>query len=342
MVPIVALFAQADFAGTAAQDSSKIIRNVERGALPEAACSDSYRFSANDVAFSLSQPRMSCASPPDMPTKRLTERHYPGHDRTVQMGRLVGVGGGLLAVNYYAYQRFKDIWWNHPTGAFHLYRGWRQTQGWYDFGPHDSLWHHMDKLGHYYNARLASLLLADAAYWVGFQRRQSRWIGAVTSWLLYLQIELFDSQFEQWGFSLGDLAANTAGAFMPLMSRRYPWLRNFTLKLSYKPSAEIDREHYMIEDYAGMTFWLCTHPRVLAPNVLDGVWPSFLNVAIGYSISQKTHGQVELYLGLDYDLTKIETKSPFVNRLIYYLNYIHFPAPAIKLAPTKEYYIFYH
>ena len=278
----------------------------------------------------------------DLFTNRLALSQPATFTHTLNKTRLAGVSGGLVAANYYAYLRFKDIWWSHPTTSFHFYRGWRQTKGWYDFGLDDSLWHHMDKLGHYYNSRFASLLLSDTANWIGFNKNQSLWIGAFSSWLLFLQIELFDGQFEQWGFSLGDLAANTAGSFMPLLSERVPFFQNFQLKLSYHASAEIDRERFMVEDYAGMTFWLTTSPRQLLPEMLDRFWPDFLNFAFGYSVSQKTHGEVELYLGLDYDLSTIETKSPVINRLLGYLNYAHLPAPAIKIRPMTEYYFFYY
>jgi hypothetical protein len=199
----------------------------------------------------------------------------------------------------------------------------------------------MDKLGHYFNARLASLLLADTASWIGFRENPSQWIGAIMSWLLYLQIEIFDGQFEQWGFSLGDLAANTAGAFMPLLSTRYPVIQKFTLKLSYSPS-EIQQQKYVVEDYAGMTFWLTSNPQNFLPRSFDSFWPDFLNIALGYSISKKTYGDIELYLGLDYDLTKIEVRSPFWRRVLYYLNYIHLPAPAIKISPQKQLYLLYY
>ena len=260
-------------------------------------------------------------------------------ERRVNKTRLAFSGCALVGANYYAYKRFENMWWNHPKSSFHFYRGWRQTEGWYDFGPDDSLWHHMDKFGHYYNARLLSLLLSDIALWIGFEENPAQWIGAVSSWLLYLQIELFDAQFEQWGFSLGDLAANTAGAFMPIWSSRSSLIQNFTLKWSYAP-AQLEQQKYMVEDYAGMTFWLTTNPQHLLPDFFDDFWPDFLNLALGYSITQKAYGEIELYIGLDYDLTKIQTNSLFWNRVLYYLNFIHLPAPAIKIRPVTDYYLF--
>ncbi len=254
--------------------------------------------------------------------------------------RLILAGTVLAVLNYGAYQNFKDIWWNYPTTQFHLYRGWRQTEGWYDMGPHDSLWFHMDKLGHYYATRGLSLLLSDLALWVGYTKEQSAWIGAVASWLFYLEIEMFDAQFEQWGFSLGDLAANSAGAFMPVLALKHEFVNQFQLKLSYAPS-ELELEHYMIEDYGGMTFWFTTNPRSLLPKEWMYWWPPFLNIALGYGVTQKVYGDIEMYVALDYDLTKIRTGSRFADRLLYYLNYIHFPAPTLKFQPATSFHLLY-
>jgi hypothetical protein len=264
----------------------------------------------------------------------------PQPSREADKGRLALTVGTLASVNIYAYKKFQNIWWNYPKSPFHLYRGWRQTEGWYDFGPDDSLWFHMDKFGHFYSTRLLSLFLSDTAQWIGFEKNAAQWIGAVASWLFYLQIEIFDGQFEQWGFSLGDLAANTAGAFMPIISARSPFLQKFTLKMSYAPR-EIQLQQHMVEDYAGMTYWLTSNPQDFL-SVLDPLWPDFLNLAFGYSITQKAHGDIELYFSLDYDLTKIKARSSFWNRVLYYANFIHLPAPTIKFKPTTHYYLFYY
>lgn len=187
---------------------------------------------------------------------------------------------------------------------------------------------------------MLALFMSDTASWIGFEENSSLWIGAVASWLFYLQIEIFDGQFEQWGFSLGDLAANTAGALMPVLSSHLPFLQKFSLKLSYAPK-EIQLQQYMIEDYAGMTYWLTSNPQDFF-RFMEPVWPDFLNLAFGYSITQKAHGDIELYVSLDYDLTTIQTRSFFWNRVLYYLNFIHLPAPAIKIQPVPKYYLFYY
>lgn len=251
--------------------------------------------------------------------------------------RAAAAGLTCLSVNAIAYQKFKNIWWNHPTTNFHLYRGWRQTEGWYDLGPHDSLWFHMDKLGHYYNAQLLAVLLRDTAGWVGFDNGQSGWIGALSSWLFMLEIELFDSRYEEWGFSLGDMLANTAGALMPMMQEESPFLKQFVLKWSYRPTSGASSQHYLFDDYSAMTFWLCSNPDDFLPDALRSFWPGFLNLTVGYGITEKAAGEIEWYIGLDYDLTRIQTRRPVLKKILAYLNYIHFPAPSLRIYPQTKF-----
>lgn len=255
--------------------------------------------------------------------------------------RLAVTGGTLLTGNFVIYYAFRDAWWERTKSKFHFYRGWRRTSGFWDLGPHDSLWFHLDKLGHAYNARILSQCFYDLGNWAGLSRSTSYWTGACLSSLLMLEIELYDSQFEDWGFSIGDFIANEIGAFLPLLTYKYPVAREFSFKLSYHPSSEISSENFFVEDYAGMTFWLSGSPYRLIPVTLRKFWPQFLNFALGYSISKKAHGQVELYLAFDYNLTKLVPNDGLVKTILKKLDYIHLPAPAIKLTPNGCSYLLY-
>ncbi|RPI03315.1 MAG: DUF2279 domain-containing protein [Calditrichaeota bacterium] len=248
--------------------------------------------------------------------------------------RAVVVVGSATIIHSWAYHQFNNIWWNHPQTHFHLYRGWKQNQGLYDFGFHDSLWLHMDKFGHFYCARQLAFLMTETFNWIGLSNGCSSWLGAASSWLFMLEIELFDARFQEWGFSLGDLTANTAGVLLPVLKAHSPFLQKFTLKMSYHPTKQGIKNDYFIDDYAGMTFWLCANPRPLLPRFLRNWWPAFLNLSAGYGISEKTDGKIELYFGLDYDLLKLKTKQPALNKLIEFINYFHLPAPALRIQPS--------
>ena len=317
------------------------------------------RLSPSDDAFPFSHTSVSSPVPWHRLPKHTLNIHRLPHFRTAPLfepvltpyvikphgpraDRLTLTCVSLASLNYQLYRQFKNIWWSHPRTRFHFYRGWRRTSGFYDLGPHDSLWWHMDKFGHFYNARLISHLLSDAFSWVGFERSKSLGIGAMLSSLFYLQIELFDGQYEEWGFSLGDFLANEVGALMPILTEEVPALRSITLKWSYHTSEEIGKEKYFIEDYGGMTFWASLDVEKILPHRLKPLWPGFFNLAMGYGITRKAYGEIELYVALDYNLKSIRSGNPFLNRLLTYLDFIHFPAPTLRLRPFRRYWLFYY
>ncbi|MBC7185580.1 MAG: hypothetical protein H5U38_00950, partial [Calditrichaeota bacterium] len=137
-------------------------------------------------------------------TARLSPTTGAGEPRVghVRVQRVVVATAGLAAANTAAYAYFHKVWWDHPRTRFHLYRGWRRTSGSYDLGFDDSLWHHVDKCGHFYSASLLSRYGAVTARWVGLSESQADWAGFALASLLMLEIELYDGFFAEWGFSL--------------------------------------------------------------------------------------------------------------------------------------------
>jgi hypothetical protein len=248
----------------------------------------------------------------------------------------------IISLNYAAYQPFKDAWWEEERTNFHLYRGWRRNKGYWDFGWNDTLYGHLDKLGHYYSAKLLSEQLFYISRWIGFSESSSKYIGPIMSSLLLLEIEIYDGFFKEWGFSLADFTANELGAFSPLIGEKIPLLKNFQLKLSYHFSPQSKHESTFIKDYAGMTYWLSFKIRSALPAKIKKYSPSWLNLSLGYSISKPTRGDVEFYLAPDIDWTNFPLgRSATSNFIKKTLNYFHFPCFAIQLTPKKKFYPIY-
>ena len=262
--------------------------------------------------------------------------------RRIHYNRLIFSTAALVTLNWASYQPFKEAWWEEERTHFHLYRGWRRTQGWWDFGWNDTLYGHVDKLGHFYCSRILSDQLTYLSRWIGFSERSCQLIGPILSSLLMLEIEIYDGFFKEWGFSLADFTANELGAFMPLIEKKAPFLQNFQFKLSYHASNQPKNEPTFIKDYAGMTFWLSYNLYTILPKKLRTHYPKWLNLAVGYSVSRQTHGDVEIYLAPDVNwnfipLGKSETAKFFQRAL----NYIHFPCFTLKLTPEKKFYPIY-
>lgn len=248
---------------------------------------------------------------------------------------------GLTLSNYLAYQPFKDVWWNEEKTSFHFYNGWRRNKGYYDFGWYDSYCGHLDKLGHIYGSRLLADLLTDVSQWIGFSKKESLLLGSVASFLLMLEIEIYDSFFEEWGFSIADLTANSIGSFSPLLVADNTFLSRFSLKMSYHPSKKFSSEKYYLKDYGGMTYWL-SYQIIDDTRDDTGYWPDFLNFSIGYGVTRTEHGEMEFYLAPDIDLTRlITTHNRYLAFVLKLTRYIHVPCVTLKLYPTRTLYFIY-
>jgi hypothetical protein len=256
--------------------------------------------------------------------------------------RFLLMTAALVSLNYAAYQPFKNAWWQEDRTKFHFYQGWRRDRGYLDFGWHDTLYGHVDKLGHYYSSRIMSEQFFYICRWIGFQESSSKIIAPFLSSFLMLEIEIYDGFFKNWGFSLADFTANELGAFSPLIKERIPFLQNFQLKFSYHPSHQPNKEPSFIKDYAGMTFWLSCNIHSWLPAKAKEVYPAWLNFALGYGVTKQARGDIELYLAPDIDWMKIPIgKSQAMLSIKRMLNYVHFPCITLKLAPERKFYPFY-
>jgi hypothetical protein len=94
----------------------------------------------------------------------------------------------------------------------------------------------------------------------------------------------------------------------------------------------------LFKDYNGQTYWLSIN--------LDKFFrfPKWLNLAVGYGADGMVYARDEdneaagydayrqFYLGIDFDLSHISTKSKAFNTLLYVVNMIRLPAPAIEFS----------
>lgn len=101
------------------------------------------------------------------------------------------------------------------------------------------------------------------------------------------------------------------------------------------------------KDYNALTWWFSVNPKSFNKN---SRFPSWLNVAVGYGADNMFGGYVnewptqkpeftvaadlprykQFYLSLDVDLSKIKTKSKFLNTVFKAINFVKIPAPALE------------
>ncbi len=275
---------------------------------------------------------------------------------TIHKGRLTGLIAaqgtlylGSLAVLYFAW--YSD----YPQSTFHLFN---------DSGE----WLQLDKMAHASNAYYISRIGHASYRWAGLDKNRSIWFGGLLSFAYMLNIEILDGFSAGWGFSTGDLAANTAGCVI-FMTQQFVWdEQRMMLKYSYHPTQypqyrrDLLGENLLqniLKDYNGMTFWLSGNIHSFLPESTR--FPRWLNVAIGYGAEGMTGsfsnpGEIQgdqipqftpyrkFFLSLDVDLTRIPTRSKVLKGIFNVLGFIKIPAPALEyntLGQIKFYPIYF-
>ncbi|MCW3085505.1 MAG: hypothetical protein JWP12_2871 [Bacteroidetes bacterium] len=246
-------------------------------------------------------------------------------------------GGSLYGLN--------TLWYkDYPRSAFHF------------FNDNDE-WLQMDKVGHmttsYYIGRVGIGLMN----WTGLKRKKAIWYGGMLGSLYQTTIEVLDGYSSQWGFSLGDFAANTAGSFL-CVGQQLAWNeQRIVLKYSFQQSPYAkyrpnllgsDLQENVLKDYNGQIYWLSVNLYSFMNK--DSKFPKWLNIAAGYGANGMTGGSFnppyidengnqiyfdryrQFYLSLDVDLTRIKTKSRFLKSVFYAVGFIKIPAPALEFS----------
>ncbi len=262
------------------------------------------------------------------------ENPPPGEINT---GRLAIVGGGVITTMTAIHIYQSNGWWRNNRRSFHFREDLNYALS-------------VDKLGHFYGASAMTFVLNKAFRWANFSETGALCWGAGVSTLLQTYVEVEDG-FSTWGFDRVDLVADIAGAWYPVVQHAVPPLRDLNLKFSYVPSENINapgafpgQKHLLMDDYEGQTFWFSVNVNDILPAPLESYWPDFLCLALGYGARDilSPDAYRVYFLSLDYDMTKIIPQdTEFLRMLGEALNFIHFPAPAVRISPDAIWYGLY-
>ena len=267
----------------------------------------------------------------------------------IHKGRLTGVliAEGTLYVAsitglYFAW--YKD----YPQSSFHLFN---------DGGE----WMQVDKCGHAITANYITRIGYSTYRWAGVKENKAAWFGGLLGFAYMLNIEILDGFSSEWGFSLGDLAANTLGT-MIFIGQQLAWHeQRLSLKYSfhqtkyapYNPNLMGDNLiQNMIKDYNGHSYWISGNIHSFLPS--KSKFPKWLNIAVGYGAEGMTgafgntiihNGQPvpeypryrRYFLSLDLDLTRIPTKSKLLRGIFTVLSFIKIPAPTLEYNSLGEF-----
>lgn len=265
--------------------------------------------------------------------------------------RFMGVTGGQAAVWIGSMYGLNKAWYaNYPKAPFHFYDDHKE-------------WLQVDKVGHAWSAYFGAQLSTELFRWTGVKPKRAALYGAGVGIAFVTVIELLDAYSAEWGFSVTDISANTAGALL-FSSQQIAWGEQ---RLQFKFSSHIKKypddatqtrannlfgsttAEKVLKDYNHQTYWLSVNVHSFAKS---SKWPSWLNVALGYGADGMYGGYTnlgidkvsqipfdftstprirQLYLSPDIDLSKIKWKGKSIGflRALNSLK-LKFPMPTIE------------
>ena len=275
-------------------------------------------------------------------------RHFIAQtDSSIVNKKRVLIVGTSIAVSCAAsYYYLQNTWWDEERNSFH-----------FDHGADLTYALNVDKLGHFMGGMQAADIFSSSMEWTGINKKKAIWYGGAFGAGLQLAIEIKDAYAPHWGFSKWDLALGSAGALWFVAQQYNNYLKAINFKFSYYKHSdvylELERQRdskinsvYWHDDYPNQTYWATFDIKKITGIYF---WPDWLNMAVGFGLDNtqylnknktKKGGNNEWYIALDYDLSKIYTKwdSPTAKNIKHWLNYIHFPAPTIRISPKLEFY----
>lgn len=212
----------------------------------------------------------------------------------------------------------------------------------------------IDKLGHAYGAYLESYIGYKALRAAGVKKVPALWYGGTLGLVLQTPIEVFDGLHEGWGFSWGDMVANTAGTVLLMGQEALFDEQILRYKFSFFRSPYADTaggylgDNFLesfFYDYNGHSYWLSMNANRLLPG---SPLPDWVNIAVGYSangmygefenrsrwgttIIPETSRDRQFLLSMDIDWTKIPTHSKVLKAVFEGLNFVKIPFPALEV-----------
>ena len=260
-------------------------------------------------------------------------RQFPDSINWKKVNTLIAVEsafyvGGLSYLQY--------IWYSDKERVpFHYYN---DNKGWLQ----------MDKYGHALTAYKESYSGYYGLRRAGVKKKNALIYGGPLGFFLQAPIEVFDGLYDGWGFSWGDIWANTAGSALLAGQELVYNDQIVKLKMSYQRSkmAEI-KPWYLGEnqfesffyDYNGHTYWLSANLNKI---VRHKKIPNWINLALGCS-GENMFSEFEnsgsftsyeryrqYYFSFDIDWSKIPTKYKLIRMALDAMMVVKVPFPSLE------------
>lgn len=248
--------------------------------------------------------------------------------------------GSMIGLNVLWYK-------NYAHSSFHLFNDNKE-------------WLQMDKLGHLLTAYTIARITSALYTWSGINHARSTVYGSALAMTYQSNIEIFDGFSSAWGFSIGDMVANTAGASMYGFQQGAWGEQRISMKISWHPTMYAQYRpdelgdnlvEESIKDYNGQTYWACIAIAAFLPK--GSKVPQWACLDFGYGAEGMTGGYQnpitynsngdemffdryrQYYCSLDVDLTRIPTNSGALKALFGTVSFIKIPMPTLEFSQKK-------
>lgn len=275
------------------------------------------------------------------------------NDTVLNKKRLIGLSAATAVGYTSAVLVLNNVWYkDYPRSKFHYFN---------DNGE----WLDVDKSGHVVTAYAEAKLAYQAFRWTGLSNKKAAWVGIGAGMLFQTTLEVLDGFSAEWGFSKGDMIANTGGCLLfglqqatwneqrillkisntPKNYSKTPITANGQTKSVYDMAKWLYGDNYaqtFFKDYNSLTGWISINPHSFAKN---SKFPAWLNIAFGYGAENVfgAYGNYfpadnytlyprhrQYFLSLDIDLSKIKTHNKILKTLFNTFNFVKIPAPTLE------------
>ena len=225
----------------------------------------------------------------------------------------------------------------------------------------------VDKFGHMFGGYVYSYIGYFGLLKLGATRKEALVFGSTLGFVLQFPIEIMDGLHEGYGFSWGDVAANSMGSALvfgqellfkeQVMKYKFSFWESEYSKNSNGFYGETTMNR-LLKDYNGHTYWLSIPLNKFAFNQ---TLPQWFSIAVGYSANgvygefenvtsyngitiPETERYRQYFFSLDVDWTRIKTDSKFLQMLFKRLTFVKLPFPTLEYnskGQLKGYWIYF-
>ena len=225
----------------------------------------------------------------------------------------------------------------------------------------------VDKFGHMFGSYVYSYIGYTGLLQLGASIKEALIFGSTLGFVLQFPIEIMDGIHEGYGFSWGDIAANTMGSVLVFGQEILFNEQVVKYKFSYWESSYSKNSNgyfgettmnRLLKDYNGQTYWFSMPVNKI---ICNRSLPSWFNIAFGYGANgmygefendssynnvtiTKTERYRQYLLSLDVDWPRIKTRSKFLKLLFRGMTFIKLPFPTLEYnskGKFKGYWIYY-